>query len=127
MSDKGKVISGLVVFVVLVTFPVWYTLGAGADGSRPELELPTDGTRCAEDKEYMTANHMGLLDEWRNAVVREGERDYTSKAFGTQFEMSLSRTCMKCHNNSDTFCNRCHTYADVKPLCWDCHFEPKGN
>ena len=24
------------------------------------------------------------------------------------------------------FCDKCHTYASVKPYCWDCHTEPKN-
>lgn len=125
MSDRGKIIFGLAVFLVAVTFPVWYGLLASGPGSPPEVELPADETQCVEEKDYMTANHMNLLDEWRDAVVRKGETTYVSKAHDDAYEMSLTRTCMKCHANRENFCSRCHTYADVDPYCWDCHLEPK--
>ncbi len=127
MRDKGTIIAGLAVFLVVALFPIWYTLGAGGDASPPDLERPTNATQCVEDTEYMTANHMDLLNEWRDAVVREGGRSYTSKAYGTQYEMSLSKTCMNCHSNRQAFCTKCHDDANVEPTCWDCHIEPRGN
>jgi hypothetical protein len=72
----------------------------------------------------MAANHMDLLDQWRDSVVREGVWEYTSNAFGTKYKMSLSGTCMECHNDRETFCDRCHTFAGVEPNCWNCHVEP---
>ncbi len=127
MSDKGKIIAGLGIFLVLATFPIWHTLGAGGDASLPELELPKDASQCVEDTEYMAAQHMDLLNQWRDAVVREGKKDYTSRAFGGLYEMSLTKTCMRCHSNTETFCIRCHNFANVEPRCWDCHVEPGGN
>ncbi len=126
MSDKGKIIAGLGIFLVLATFPIWHRLGAGGDALLPDLELPKDSSKCVEDTEYMTAHHMDLLDQWRDAVVREGKRDYTSKTFGGLYEMSLTKTCMRCHSNRETFCTRCHNFANVEPRCWDCHVEPGG-
>jgi hypothetical protein len=128
MSDKGVIAVGLVLFVGLVTFPFWHAAtGSSAARTAPVVELPVGATQCVEDKPFMTANHMELLNQWRDAVVRLGQKDYTSRAFGTHYEMSLSRTCLRCHNNKQTFCDRCHNYADVHPRCWDCHVEPKGN
>jgi hypothetical protein len=123
MNSKGLIIGGLALFIVAVTFPVWHTPVAGGPGVRPELERPADATRCVEDKAYMTSNHMDLLNRWRDAAVRDGEKTYTSKAYGTEHEMSLTRTCMTCHASRETFCARCHAYADVHPYCWDCHVE----
>jgi len=125
MNDKSKIIAGLVLFLVLVTFPMWYTGVAGGDVARPVPELPAGETNCVKDKSYMTANHMKLLDEWRDTVVREGRKDV--EIDGQSYEMSLTRTCLGCHTNKVTFCDRCHNYADVHPVCWNCHVEPKGN
>ena len=127
MSDKGRIIAGLAIFLVLATFPIWHTLGAGGDASAPELELPKDSSQCVENTEYMTAYHMDLLDQWRNAVVREGGKDYTSKTSGERYEMSLTKTCMGCHGNREAFCVRCHNFANVEPRCWECHVESRGN
>ena len=63
---------------------------------------------------------------WRDSVVRDGERTYTSKEYHREFDMSLQNTCMKCHLDRETFCNRCHTYVGVAPKCWECHVEPGG-
>ena len=128
MNDKALIIAGLAVFLVLATFPAWYTQAAGGAGARELPELPAGKSEnCVEDKAYMSGNHMKLLRQWRNAVVREGKKDYISTTTGEQFEMSLTKTCLKCHTNRETFCNRCHNYADVYPLCWNCHLDPKGN
>ena len=126
MSDKGKIIGGLVVFLVLVTFPLWHTVAAGGDATMPELEYPDGETQCIEDTEFMRANHMDILNDWRNALVRDEETEYTS-ASGQQYTMSLTGTCMDCHDNRATFCTTCHDYANVTPKCWDCHVEPRGN
>jgi hypothetical protein len=126
MSDRGRITAGLAVFVALVAFPLWQTLGTSADRARPELELPVDESSCVESTEYIRAYHMDLLNSWRTAVVRDGGREYTA-ASGKVYEMSLTGTCMGCHSNRDTFCTRCHDYADVAPRCWDCHVEPEGS
>ncbi len=125
MSDKGKIVAGLVVFLVLVTFPLWFALAARADTAMPELEYPSEATQCIEDAAYMRANHMDVLNRWRNALVRDGATEDTTST-GVYF-MSLTGTCMDCHDNRDTFCTTCHDYSSVNPKCWDCHVEPRGN
>lgn len=73
----------------------------------------------------MRESHMILLDEWRDEVVRNGDRLYTAED-GRQFMKSLSNTCMKCHYNKVEFCDKCHDYMAVgQPDCWNCHVEPK--
>jgi len=72
----------------------------------------------------MKANHMDLLNQWRDDVVRKGVRIYKA-GNGRKFEMSLSNTCMNCHSNKSEFCDECHGYGGVDPYCWDCHIEPE--
>ena len=127
MSDKGKIIGGLVVFVVLVTFPLWHTVAAGGEATQPELEYPVGESQCIEDTEFMRANHMDILNQWRNSVIRDGETAEYTASSGQQFAMSLTGTCMDCHDNRDTFCTACHDYSNVTPKCWSCHVEPRGN
>jgi hypothetical protein len=75
----------------------------------------------------MRAEHMQLLDLWRESVVRQADRVYTNPK-GKQFVMSLSNTCLDCHSNKADFCDKCHNYASVRPYCWDCHIDkPKEN
>ncbi|HUT11485.1 MAG TPA: sulfate reduction electron transfer complex DsrMKJOP subunit DsrJ [Thermoguttaceae bacterium] len=151
MHDKAIITAGLVIFVALVTCPFWYTLGAG-DASPPDLELPdrSDASLFETEDDYhcvekdMAARHMGLLNEWRDAVVRgDGTKQYHQSVDfpGEQCEMSLTGTCMKCHTSRETFCRRCHEYADVLPFelpqestaarrgirCWDCHIDTVGD
>jgi hypothetical protein len=124
MNDRAKIVGGLTAFLVLVAFPIWHTVGLAGDVARPELELPEDSAQCVEDAQYMRAYHVDLLNQWRNAVVRDGEREHTSSS-GKTYNMSLTGTCMECHSNRDTFCTRCHDYANVEPRCWSCHVEPE--
>jgi hypothetical protein len=127
MGDRGKISIGLAIFVILVTFPFWGRMIASGDAqvSRPELETPAGETACVEATEYMTANHMDLLNNWRDSVVREGVLDYTAED-GQVYQMSLTKTCLDCHDNRDDFCTRCHDYANVAPTCWECHTTPGG-
>jgi hypothetical protein len=126
MYDAGKIIIGIVLFLVLITFPFWFTLALGNPDYRPDPELPAGQVQCVESKEYMVHWHMDLLNQWRDSVVRQGNRMYVSSEYGERHEMSLTRTCMRCHNSKEKFCDRCHDYTAVDPYCWDCHVEPKG-
>jgi hypothetical protein len=122
MNDKTKIMIGIVAAVVVAAFPIWYTLAAADETGRPELETPPEGSQCVREKAFMTGNHMNLLDDWRNAVVRDGQW----MAPGQDYPMSLTRTCLSCHSK-EAFCQRCHDYANVSPTCWDCHVESEGS
>ncbi len=127
MGERGKIFIGLAVFVILVTFPFWGRLVTPGEAlsAAPELDYPVGEEACVEDTPYMTANHMDLLNRWRNSVVREGVLEYTA-ADGEVFQMSLTKTCLDCHEDRDNFCTRCHDYANVTPTCWECHTTPGG-
>jgi len=125
MYDSGKVVAGLVLFVVLLTLPFWYNLGKAAPAPEPKLsEKAKAAKECVEPKAYMTAEHMQILNQWRDTVVRNAQRVYVSSS-GKTFEMSLSNTCLDCHVEKAEFCDKCHNYAAVTPYCWDCHVDPK--
>jgi len=126
MFDASKIVAGLAVFVVLATSPLWYNAISAAPPDAPKLQLPPNGsTECVEATEYMRSNHMNLLDQWRDTVVRDDVRTYTSEMSGKDYTMSLSDTCLNCHSNKDQFCDACHTYSAVSPYCWDCHVIPE--
>ncbi|MDD3731637.1 MAG: cytochrome C, partial [candidate division Zixibacteria bacterium] len=76
MYDSGKVITGIIVFLIIITFPVWYNVARGKANYVPELEYPVDTGRCVADSAYIRAYHMDLLNTWRDQVVREGIRVY---------------------------------------------------
>jgi hypothetical protein len=128
MKDKKFIITGVIIFFIIVTFPFWYNRGKAAP--QPNLILTAKAKAakvCVRSTEYMKAEHMQLLDVWRDAVVRRGERIYVSLD-GKEYTMSLTNTCLDCHANKAEFCDRCHNYASVRPYCWDCHIDnPKEN
>ena len=127
MFDSGKIIIGLILFLGIFTFPIWYNETGGEVAKKPNIILPAKGevNECVNTTDYMHSSHMNLLNEWRDDVVRKGKRIYTSPT-GKKFKMSLSKTCLSCHSNKSQFCDRCHNYLGVNPYCWDCHVEPKN-
>ncbi len=127
MYDGSKILAGLIVFLALVTFPFWNNFGS-KEWKQPELKLPAKevATECIESKDIMRQQHMKILDDWRDQVVREGNRIYISKTNHKEYQMSLQNTCMKCHDDKEKFCDKCHTTAAVSPYCWDCHVAPKA-
>lgn len=125
MYDAGKIIGGLLIFLILATSPIWYNLASGKGGYSPDPKIITTEKDCVMPTDYMKAKHMDLLNDWRNTVVREGRRMHTSHT-GREFDMSLSNTCMSCHSNKTEFCDDCHNYSAVgQPNCWDCHNAPE--
>ncbi|MCL5808868.1 MAG: sulfate reduction electron transfer complex DsrMKJOP subunit DsrJ [Deltaproteobacteria bacterium] len=128
LYNRGMIIAGILVFLILATFPFWY--GGGKAVPPPDLKLDTPAIqrlkekRCVESTPYMRANHMKLLAAWRDAAVREGNRSYTA-ADGQVIPVSLTGTCLGCHSNKDKFCDRCHDYSGAKPACWNCHIIPE--
>lgn len=125
MYNAKYVIPGIIVFLAVFTFPFWANVGS-ASYVKPELKYPADATECIESKEFMQAEHMQMLNTWRDEVVRNGNRIYTASN-GKEWNMSLQNTCMKCHANKEEFCDKCHDTNSVNPYCWDCHVAPRGN
>ncbi len=125
MYDAWKIIGGIIIFLVLITGPTWYDMASGKADYKPNPKIVTTEKNCVMPTEYMKESHMKLLDEWRNSVVRDGKRIFTSFD-GKQYNMSLVNTCMKCHPNKSEFCDECHNYSAVgQPDCWNCHIEPE--
>jgi hypothetical protein len=124
MRDRAIITGGLALFLVLITFPVWYNFAAGTTSRAPDLKRPVEGKSCVAPVAYMRTSHMELLTDWRDQVVRQHVRTFKASD-GTTYAMSLTQTCMKCHTSKADFCDRCHQYAGVAPYCWDCHIDPK--
>ena len=123
MKNKTLIVTGLVIFLIIVLFPFWYMRGKAAPA--PEVELTPmakAAQKCVRSTEHMRTEQMHLLDVWRDPVVRETKRIYVNPE-GKEFNMSLSNTCLDCHSNKPEFCDRCHNYASVRPYCWSCHID----
>lgn len=123
MSDRRNILIGVIVFIVIMTIPIWLNLAKGTSTEKPVLDKPK-GEACVMDKEYMTAYHMDLLNTWREEVVRKGNRVHIAPD-GTKFDRSLTNTCLDCHPSREKFCNSCHNYLGVNPYCWSCHIVPE--
>lgn len=127
-----KIIPGLIIFLGLITLPLWYNMGKAAPAPEPKLDTPVIQSmtekQCVLPKGEMRTGHMQLLNEWRTEVVRNGKRVYVSST-GKEFNMSLQNECIRCHSNKAQFCDSCHNYAGLPasttPYCWTCHIAPK--
>ena len=128
LYDGGKIIIGLIVFVGLFTFPFLYNIGKANVMPDPKINTPAINEltekKCVESKQFMRAEHMKLLNEWRDSAVRQGARVYVNSE-GKPYTISLQNTCMHCHSNKKEFCDQCHNYMAVNPYCWNCHIAPK--
>lgn len=124
MYNSKAVIIGAVIFAVLFSMPFWLNLGAD-DYKRPGVTLPQNEKECVEPVEYMRAEHMNLLNQWRDQALRNENRVYKSST-GKEWTISLQNTCLKCHNDYAGFCEKCHIFNSVYPYCWTCHIAPEG-
>jgi len=134
MYDTGKIVTGLALFALAVTFPFWSNVGNTATPPAPDLNTPgiqaQKATECVEPVEYMRTSHMELLDLWRDQAVRDGNRTYVASG-GKPYQISLQNTCLQCHaaaketGPDPQFCATCHTAAGVKINCFSCHVAGK--
>jgi len=126
--SRGPILVGLAIFFVLVTLPLWQNVGKAVPVPQPKLDTPAiqkmaeKDRKCVEPTAYMRSNHMLLLVNWREDVVRQGAHDFASPD-GKKYVASLSNTCMQCHSNKTKFCDQCHNYVAVTPTCWGCHLD----
>lgn len=131
--NGGPIFLGILVFLAIALFPFYYQGGKAAAKPEPKTDTPEilkyqqeQGKKeCVESKEWMRSEHMVLINNWRDSVVRDYNRIYVSNTNQRQWNMSLQNGCMKCHSNKKKFCDECHNYMAVKPFCWDCHIQPE--
>lgn len=124
MYDGSKIIPGLLLFVGLVTYPIWHNKVNGKSGYIPKPKIPAERKECVEPKAFIRIYHKDLLEDWRTSVVRKGIRIYRAGNNKT-YTMSLNKTCMDCHKDKAEFCDQCHNYLGISNKCWDCHMYPK--
>lgn len=123
MYNKVTIIPGLIIFVLFVTFPLWFNAFSTAS-TVPKPELPPGGEKqCVASATEMRASHMAMLNVWRDDVLRNGDRVAVT-VDGKEYRKGLQMACMQCHTNKEKFCDSCHVYVSVTPYCWDCHLTP---
>ena len=97
MYKGGRIIAFAALFCLAVLSPFIVNLANAAPAPETSLDTPAINAQqtkeCVASTEYMKDNHMQLLDEWRNDVVRDGSREYES-ASGQVYEKSLDGTCL---------------------------------
>jgi hypothetical protein len=110
----------LLVITAVLTFPLWYSR---AETSAPAPIVHPSSGECIEPVEVMRKNHMTMLYDWRDSVVRTSAKDrrWYVNSKGVRFEKSLTRTCLGCHESRRTFCDRCHERVSVTVTCFQCH------
>lgn len=75
MQDGGKIFVGLGIALILLLFPLWYNIGKTSPAPDPKLtKLAESAKTCVRSTEFMRTEHMQVLEAWRNAVVRDGNR-----------------------------------------------------
>ena len=122
MHDKKAIVVGLTTFVTVASAPFWLSQTT-ATNVKVHLDPPPNGAQfCVEDTKNgaMRAKHPRILEEWRTAVVRDGDRS-TFTVDRKEYQRSLQKTCLSCHENKEAFCDRCHTATGVSPNCFGCH------
>ena len=122
MYDSKFIITAALVVLALFTSPFWLSKYGY---KRPDIQLPANEKECVESVTFMRAEHMQLLNEWRDQALRNENRVYVALN-GKKWDISLQNTCLKCHNNTEKFCEACHISNSVYPYCWTCHIELKA-
>ena len=155
LYDAWKILVGVIIGLLFFVSPFIYD--AGKEYKRPEPQLTEKAKKigeCVASRIFMREWHMQLLDEWRNEVVRDGNRYYRPRDLARKMTLdkrlldqwrhfisdgarrylpekdkvyykSLQNTCLDCHSNKTEFCDECHVYLGVRPNCWDCHISPE--
>lgn len=128
MHNSGKIIIGLIIFLLFAMYPFYNNIGKVNAKPEPRIDTPVIEQmavkQCVEPRKFMRVEHMQLLNDWRDAALRDGNRLYTASD-GKTYDINLQNTCMNCHSNKRKFCDECHNYVGVHPYCYKCHLEPK--
>jgi len=132
--DGKYIFGGLIVLLALVALPFLPNAGKAIPPPVRQLDTPViqklakKDRKCLMPTEWMRANHMQMLVEWRDKVVRSNEKGapdgrYFVTPDGRKFFASLTNSCLDCHSNKDKFCDQCHNYVAVVPNCFGCHLQ----
>ena len=118
MLDGGRIVGGIAILLAVVAGPIWLGSARGVKIESPQS--PKLGERCLMPREEMRKNHPALLANWRERVVRFGDRVHHTED-GREVRISLTGTCLGCHGSATKFCDQCLTQTAVTLSCWQCH------
>ena len=114
MYNAKAVILGILVFAVLFSTPFWANFGGTKDYKRPAIVLPQNEKECVEPVEFMRAEHMYLLNEWRDQALRYENRTYVSST-GKKWTISLQNTSLNTNSKNEENCNNSHETNNHHP------------
>ncbi|MDP8238849.1 MAG: hypothetical protein P9X24_07150 [Candidatus Hatepunaea meridiana] len=129
MYNGGKIIIGLIIFLIAMTSPIWYNATFGDTSGMPDIEIITKDIpgkdKCVLPREEMRSSHMDILDDWRDIVIRDGKRVHTTPD-GRKFNRSLSYVRPEPEANDSSVADTSLTKTHKKPeitrnSCMDCH------
>lgn len=127
MRDRILIYAGLGLFILLISYPVWFGFLTNATAAGPDIRGALGvGGGCVAPKSEMRKAHMTMLMEWRDGKIRQGQRSYPAYD-GKEYDVNLTGTCLtRCHGGDhEKFCDRCHSFAGVPTTdCWGCHAAP---
>ena len=76
LYNKTPVYIGILILVVIITAPFWVGL-FGKNYTSTGVTTPKEAA-CIENVEFMRAQHMRLLNEWRDQALRHENRTYVA-------------------------------------------------
>mgnify|MGYP002374356508 CR=1 FL=1 len=118
MASAGMSLRKAVRYALMV-MALGVAVDATADTPKPAVVIADPAGRCVAPNDVMRRTHMDMLKHQRDRTVRQGIRG----------EKASLGACVDCHASKTTnsvlgaegFCQSCHSYAAVKPDCFDCH------
>ncbi len=118
-----------IVAAVIIVLPigfslVWAVAAPSAGGAEPFLVMPEGEEECVEEVTYMRFQHMDLLLDLRDEVVREGS--HRQVVLDGQVRQITLDGCWDCHTDRTQFCNRCHDSVNLNLNCFKCHHDPSS-
>src|ERR1035441_5674480 len=78
MSERGIIAAAIALFLAGACFPFWRNAAVPPRPLVLPLPLPAGERQCVAPVAYMRTSHGDLLLEWRDRVVRSGERVFTA-------------------------------------------------
>ena len=71
MYDSKPIITGIIIFLVIFTYPLWSNIGSASTPPKPDTKPALEYAKkanllqtCVLGKDYMRTSHMVLLDNY---------------------------------------------------------------
>ena len=97
MYDGKKIIPGLIIFLGLITYPLWYNAVSGKTGYVPKPKIPADKKECVEPKAYHPGQSqepvgglegIGRPEGRRGSIMASNKKTYNMSSESDLHELS---------------------------------------